>query len=268
MHRVTKESFDRVLSYMEDDLPNCLYLYGDMVRYGIDDPNITVWYGERAGKINAVVMKYFTGAHVYSKNLDYDLDEVIAKAEETDADRISSQREIAEVLYSRLHKTYDVEYGYVFRLKKYRELKSPVKIERASASDAKKIAALLMTSDFFAHSYREDKLAEELEDRLRRGIGRSYIMRDGERIVGHDGVNLETERYAVESLAMVHADYRNTLYGAFLESFFINHMGKEGKDLYCMLVSERRIKAFEKMGNEPCAAYGKLFRRKISQVKE
>lgn len=264
MRRVTEESFDKVLAYMGDDLPNCLYLYGDMVRYGIDDPNMTVWYGEKAGKINAVVMKYFTGAHVYSKHLDHDLDEVVAKLMEIKADRISSQREIAEVLYSRLQEMYGVEYGYVFRLKKYRELRSPVKIERASAADAGKIAKLLMTSDYFARSYREEKLAEELEDRLRRGIGRSYIMRDGERIIGHDGVNLETDSYAVESLAMVHADYRNTLYGAFLESFMVNDLGKEGKDLYCMLVSERRIKAFEKMGNEPCAAYGKLYRRGIS----
>ena len=117
MIKLTQERVKDVLAYMEDDLPNCLYLYGDIVRYGINDPNMTVWFSEKDGKINAVVMKYFSGSHVYSKQLDYDLDEVVEKLREIDPDRISSQREIIEKLCPVLESEYDAEFGCVFHVK-------------------------------------------------------------------------------------------------------------------------------------------------------
>ena len=261
MIKLTNERLQDVLHYMEDDLANCLYLYGDIVRYGIDDPNMTVWYSEKEGKINAVVMKYFMGSHVYSKDYDYDLDEIREKLDEINVDRISSQKTIIEALYPKFEKEYDVEYGCVFKLNKYREMKSPVLIERASVEDADAIAELMMTHELYSKSYKKQDLAKELADRLERQIGRSYIIRDGARIVAHDGVNLETDQYAVEGLALVHDDFRSTLYGSFLDSYMINDLGKEGKKLYCMILEGRRLDGFVRMGNEVQASYGKLFRK-------
>lgn len=262
MIKLTENNLNRVLAYMEDDLANCLYLYGDIVRYGIDDPNMTVWYSEKDGNITAVVMKYFAGSHVYSKNLDYSFEEILEHLKKINVDRISSQREIIEKLHTSLDSQYDVEYGCVFQLSKYREMKSPVEIERAGTADVEKIAELMMTHELYSRSYKKEDLAEELEDRISRGIGRSYIIRNGDRIVAHDGVNLETDKYAIEGLALVHDDFRDTLYGAFLDSYMINDLGKEGKELYCMIVEGRRLDAFIKLGNEVRATYGKLFRKR------
>lgn len=261
MIKLTEERLSDVLKYMEDDLANCLYLYGDIVRYGLNDPNMTVWFSEKDGAINAVVMKYFSGSHVYSKHLDYDLEEVLEKLLEIHVDRISSQREIIEALQPRMSEEFDVEYGCVFKLTKYREMKSPVVIEKAEVSDANAIAELLMTHEAYSCSYKQEDLAEQLADRIANGIGRSYIIRDGERIVAHDGVSLETDKYAVEGLALVHDDFRNTLYGSFLDSYMINDLGKEGKELYCMILEGRRLDAFVKLGNTIQASYGKLFRK-------
>lgn len=261
MIKLTEERLSDVLKYMEDDLANCLYLYGDIVRYGLNDPNMTVWFSEKDGAINAVVMKYFSGSHVYSKHLDYDLEEVLEKLLEIHVDRISSQREIIEALQPRMSEEFDVEYGCVFKLTKYREMKSPVVIERAKAEDADAIAELLMTNETFSSTYEKKALAEELADRIEKGIGRSYIIRDGERIVGHDCVSLETDTYIVKGLSLVHDDFRNTLYGAFLESHGINEPLKEGKEVYAMLTEGRRLDGFIRMGNIAQANYGKLFRK-------
>lgn len=262
MIRLEKENLKKVLNYMEDDLLNCLYLYGDIVRYGLDNPNMTVWYSEKAGRINAVVMKYFTGSHIYSKNQDYNMEEILDKLEEINADRISSQREVIEALYPRLSEIYDVEYGCVFKLTKFRKMKSPVAIEKADVSDARAIAELLMSNETYSESYNLDALAKELEDRMKNGIGRSYIIRSGDRIVAHDSVTLETDQYAIEGLALVHDDFRNTLYGAFLDSYMINDLGKEGKELYCMIVEGRRLESFVRLGNKIQTSYGKLFKKK------
>ena len=262
MVKLTQERVKDILSYMEDDLPNCLYLYGDIVRYGVDDSNMTVWFSEENGKIKAVVMKYFSGSHVYSKNLDYDLDEVVEKLREINPDRVSSQREIIKSLFPFFQDGYDVEYGEIFKHYHYRKMKSPVPIERAKPEDAGKIAEFLMTHETWSKTYDKDRLADELADRMRLGIGRSYIIRDGDQIVAHDSFALETDRYVVGSLALVHEDYRKRMYGVFLESYIVNEIYDEGKDNYSMITDIQRIKGLTRRGNLPVAYYGKLFRRK------
>lgn len=265
MIKLTQERVKDVLAYMEDDLPNCLYLYGDIVRYGINDPNMTVWFSEKDGKINAVVMKYFSGSHVYSKQLDYDLDEVVEKLREIDPDRISSQREIIEKLCPVLESEYGAEFGCVFHVTSYRKFKSSVVIERAQPKDADAIAELLLTNEAYSKTYEKAKLAKELADRMTTGIGRSYIIREGDRVIAHDGVALETDKYMVESLALVHDDYRKTLYGSMLESYMINDLGEEGKELYCMITEGRRAEGFERLGNRVVASYGKMFKRVLNE---
>ena len=261
--QVTKEKLPEILSYLADDVANCLYMYGDLELYGVDDPNIKAWYSEKNGEINTVILKYFQGSHVYSKKLNHNIEEVIEKIKEISPDRVSSQRQIAKELYEALCDEYDVEYGCVFKLTKYRKMESPVKIEKAKVEDAEAIADLLMTHEAYSESYLRDNLAEELRSRMENGFGRSYIIRDGDRIVAHDCVSLETSKYAVEGLALVHDDFRKTLYGSFLDSYMINDLGEEGKELYCMIVEGRRLDAFIKLGNKVEAEYGKIFRKAI-----
>lgn len=265
MIKLTQERVKDVLAYMEDDLPNCLYLYGDIIRYGVDDPNMTVWYSEKDGDINAVVMKYFSGSHVYSKKLDYELAEIVEKLQEIDPDRISSQREIIERLSPILKSEYGVEYGVVFRGSCYRKFKSYALVERAGPEDADAIADLLLTHETFSKTYEKSTLAQELADRMTNGIGRSYVIRDGGRVIAHDGVSLETDKYMVLSLALVHDDYRKTMYGAILESYMLNELGKEGKEIYFMISQKQRSDGHERMGNQVVADYGKLFKRTLEK---
>lgn len=262
MITLTNERVKDVLAYMEDDLPNCLYLYGDIVLYGVDDPNVTVWFSEKDGKINAVVMKYFSGSHVYSKELDYDLEEVVEKLREIVPDRISSQREIIEALSPIFQAEYDVKYGEIFKHSSYRKMKSPVPIELAGPEDAESIAELLMTSEIFSASYEKEKLADELRNRMETGVGRSYVMREDGQIVAHDSFNLETDKYVIGSLALVHKDYRKKMYGIFLESYIVNQIRSEGKDNYSMIDNPQRIQGFARTGATPVAHYGQLIRRK------
>ncbi len=264
MIRLDNENLERILAFMEDDLPNCLYLYGDIVCYGLDDPNVAVWYEEKDGNICVVIMKYFSAAHVYSKKNDFEIGAVISKLLEINVTRISSKRSTVEMLFPELDDKYGVEYGAVFRLTSYRHLKSPVKIEKAEEKDARAIAELLTSNIVYSHSYKKEELEQEIRDRIVRKTGRSYIIKDGERIIGHDGVSIETDKFAVEGLAVVHDDFRNTLYGAFLESYMVNDLGKEGKALYCMIVEGRRMDNFERMGNKIEARYGKLFLKELS----
>ena len=266
MIKLTQEKVKDVLAYMEDDLPNCLYLYGDIVRYGIDDPNMTVWYSEKDGRITAVVMKYFSGSQVYSKDLDFDQDELVAKLKEIKPDRISSQKAVVEKLAPMMEAEYTTRYGAVFRLLNYRKTrKNDLVIERAKPENTDEIAAFLMTNEEMAERYDQQKLSQELLDRISTGIGRSYVIRVDGKIVAHDGVTLETDRYMVQGLAFVDEEYRKLLYGPILESYMINDVREEGKELYCMILEGNRLEGFVRMGNQIVARYGKFIRRTIGE---
>lgn len=262
MRIVTDEKLQEVLLYLEQDLPNCLYLYGDIVRYGIHDPNMTVWYSEKDGRMNCVVMKYFQGSHVFSLNNDYDLDEVVEHLNLIHVDRISSTGPIAQALHSRMKEDFTVEFGHVLKMVSYRRFKHDVEIETAGVDDVGKITDLLMSHPLYSDSYSYEQLYDELYDRISRNIGRSHIIRDGDRIVAHDSYNLETDKFAISGLALVHDDYRNTFYGIFLESHQINTILDEGKDMYAMQLEENRIKGFLRMGNIDMGEYGKLVRNR------
>ena len=113
--------------------------------------------------------------------------------------------------------------------------------------------ALMIAYDVYSRSSQKEELTAELEGRLGRGIGRSYIIRDGGRIAVHDSVMIETDTYAVEGRLLLHEDYKNTWYGAFMDSYMVNDLGKEGKDLYCMIAEGRRMESFSRFGNEVAA---------------
>lgn len=260
MIKLTDDRLQDILEYLEKDLVNCLYLYGDIVRYGIHDPNMTVWYSEKNGDLNCVIMKYFQGSHVFSLNNDYDIDEVVQHLNDIDVDRISSNGEIIRELHKRMKDRYSAEYGRTLKMKAYRRFKHDVAIEEASLDDVKGIVDLLMSHPLYTESYTHEQLYEELSDRIKRKIGRSFIIRDGDRIVAHDSYNLETDKYAISGLALVHDDFRKTFYGVFLESHQINTMIDEGKEMYAMLYEMPRVEGFLKMGNEDVAEYGKLIR--------
>ena len=47
MYRLAeKEDASRILIYLEQDLKNCLYSYIDLKKFGIENPNLTVYFDE------------------------------------------------------------------------------------------------------------------------------------------------------------------------------------------------------------------------------
>lgn len=261
MIKLTQDKLQDVLDYMKEDLENCLYLYGDILLYGIDDPNMTVWYSQKDGNINLVLMQYFEGGHIYSREDDFQVEELVEKLREINPKRMSSKESIIRMIRPYMEDSYDVKFGGIFRLKNYRELKSPVEIEKAQLKDVEAIADLMIAHEPYKYTYTKKDMEDELRDRIEKGIGRSYIIRDKDRVVAHDAVTLETPTYAVEGLALVHDDFKKTLYGAFVDSYMINDLGREGKKLYCMIVEGRRYDAFVRLGNQVCARYGKILRK-------
>ena len=68
----------RILDYIGSDYSSCLYLYLDLIRYGFDSDVVEVYIQQFAGEIVALLLKYYSCLHVYSKDNQFHADEVAA----------------------------------------------------------------------------------------------------------------------------------------------------------------------------------------------
>ena len=71
-----KAELPRILDYYKKDLRNCLYGYIDIKKYGIEDPNLNLYYSEKDGALNAVATEYYGGIQLYSFENRGDLESI------------------------------------------------------------------------------------------------------------------------------------------------------------------------------------------------
>ena len=250
-----------ILDYLKKDIPNCIYLYIDVLIYGLSNPNIEVWYDGELDDINIVIMKYHDSFQVYSNSDSWNLNNVCNLILEHDPLMISGRDTIINKLKQRLGDHYDSTYGVVLELKKYRITNQTNIVQKAEEKDIREIAQLMCEDDYYRNQYTADELEGQFLERMRTNMGRNYIIREDNKIVAHDAIFAETEDILVASGFIVRREYRNKYYETIMEDFMINELGKEGRTLYSFVTDERRIKLYQLMGNCIVAMYGKLVKK-------
>lgn len=73
-----KAELPRILDSYKKDLRNCLYGYIDIKKYGIEDPNLNLYYSEKDGALNAVATEYYGGIQLYSFENRGDLESILS----------------------------------------------------------------------------------------------------------------------------------------------------------------------------------------------
>ena len=69
---------DEILDYIGKDYGKCLYLYVDLMKYGFDNPNVNLWLQkDGTGENRVLVLQYYTGMHVFSRDGDFGAEEVL-----------------------------------------------------------------------------------------------------------------------------------------------------------------------------------------------
>lgn len=261
---IARTEMEEVLSYLKRDIQNCLYIYIDLERYGIDNPNMKVWVSREKKTINSVVMKYHDGFQVYSKETDSDVDNILELIHEYHPERISGNESIIRQLEHLCKNDYKASYGAVFYRTKEQLYAWPVEKRCAFAdlSDIPEIVDLLLAEKEFGDYYTKEELIRQLEDRYRTKMGRSMIIRESGKIVGHVATFAETEDIAIVSGSVMDKEYRKTDYFYTLSNEFYDQICRvEQKDAYFFSTSRRHIAFFSKYF-AMCASYGKLVRIK------
>lgn len=273
MRRAVEQDKEAILAYLKKEVADCLYMYIDILNYGIASDNMTVWFQEQDGQIELVVMKYYDSFQLYSHKRGIDVAPILELMREHPVRMISARRDIIEQLAS-VCGDYSAAYGSVFDVSHPRLVVAvdvPAKADTyaeageeeaigavlAAEADAKEIAELICTNASFDANYNVDNLAAQLAERIRTHTGRSAVIRIDGRIVAHVATYAEAEGIAVMSGLIVLPEYRNYGFIDILSAYLGGQLGKEGKTMYSFAISRKTIRYHRALFAE-CGEYGKL----------
>lgn len=257
MKKITDSDLELIQNYLHANIEECIYLYIDIRKYGIGHPEVTFWFTEKEGKPDTVLMKYYDSFQIFSANEDWNLEETVELIKKFQVMTICGKRSMIEALSEKLN-GYSVAYGVIVREGAYREFKQFSSITKAVPKDAMKIAELMCSDEEFNENYEVDVLAKQLEDRMREGVGRSYVLWEDEKIVAHIGVFAEDEEIAVDSGLIVDEAYKSKFYGMIIHEYLKKQLILEGKRVYGFRIKDSMKRCTKASGDNVCGEYGKM----------
>lgn len=256
MREATKQDQSRILDYLKAELQDCIYLYIDIMNYGVQSENMKVWLEEEQEEILFVAMKYYDSFQLYGRGEGWSIEAVCKLLEENPVAMISARRDILEQLEGYC-KGYRATYGVVFVMDKYRELKDVAGILTATEADAKEIAELICSDEEIGGHYTVEGLTAQLAERIRTKTGRSYIIRENGVLMAHSATYAEAEGVAVVGGTIIRPEARNANYYILLSNYMIQQLAKEKKTAYTFSLSDKMIRYHSRMHTK-CGEYGKL----------
>lgn len=257
MRLACEKDRDHILEYLHKDVNNCVYLYIDIVNYGVSSENMKVWIQEENADIVLVVMKYYDSFQIYSHVSDANMEEVAKILNENPVSMISGRKDLIENLHL-LCPQYNAIYGSVYLLDKYRNMERYAgEVTEATVDDTKEIAELICADKEIGTHYTVDNLSKQLRDRISTGTGRSYIVRRDGKVVAHTATYAEANDIAVVGGTIVDPDYRDRILFSIISNEMLKKLSEKGIRAYAFSFSDKMVKYHDRVHTK-CGEYGKL----------
>ena len=256
--KCSKTETNRIKGYIGSDFPCCLYLYMDLIQYGSDSEFTKSWIQTDNGEVTCVLLAYHTAMHIFARG-EFNVGEIVELVKENKPSQICAAKSTIMALKEPLSDSgYEVELGYVGKMQEGDAINSGI-VKLATINDVDDIAALLYKDEGIGASYTIDDLKEQFRERLSQGFVRSFIIRDGERIVAHLGTGAEADNVCVVTYVITDENYRGRGYAKEMYQVACHELHKDGKEIYAVYYVDSAIKLHHKVGFKDCCEYGKLF---------
>lgn len=256
--RVQTGEEHKIKEYIGTEYDKCLYLYLDFVKYGLNNENLKFWFDAKDNEIKCVILKYYSGMHIFSKNRDCDYDEISKLIKEETPSVICAEKYLIEKLSDMLKETeYEAEYGWVRVLSEKFPYENSM-VEKATEKDFKEISKLII-NDHMGEFYELDELIAQMKEREEDGFSRNYIIKDGEKIISNASTTAEIEEIAVLSNVITDPSYRGKGLATTVCSKLCNDLIEEGKKIYLINYTEESTGLYDKLGFEISCEIGKLY---------
>lgn len=257
-----KESTDKILDYIGEQYNECLYLYLNCKKYGISNPNIKIWVQTNDNsEYTAVVLKYYTGMHIFSKHKDIKYDEINNLIRTEKPTIICAESTIIKKLESKLNNYYS-EYGWIRELTTIDEEYGNYDVcTDLSKEELEKVVSLIM-DDEMGNSHTFESLYQQLDERKAEGYGRNYIISEEERLISHASTGAESDKVAVLTYIITDPEYRGKGYAEKVTGRMCYDLIKEGKRICLINYTEESTRLYDKLGFKTSAKVGKLVLKK------
>ena len=203
----SETNIDEVFNYIGADYEKCLYMYIDLVKYGVENENFKVWILCDGNEICGLISQYYTGMQIYNKNYNFDACEMMDFVKKLNPDVISGMEESMYKIKDAF-KDYRETVGFVGKLD---ELTYPPNNDAYSASDEEieEIAKLVSEDELIGKHYGFESIYKQFCDRRKDNFGRNFISRDesGE-IICHTATSAELPNLAVIGSVITAPKYR------------------------------------------------------------
>ena len=214
-----------ILDYIDEDYGKCAYLYIDLIKYGFDNNNVSVWKQiNEEGNNCLIALQYYNGMHIYSRDNCFDSKDLVKLIKYTKPALVCGMKYTLDLFSDNLKEDYDSEFGKVLRLGKYTGVANDG-VRRATREEIRLITDLLMTDDEMGGPYTSELLYNQLLERFDTKFGRNWIRTDDKGIISHCATYAELDNIAVISGGIVRKDHRG-------KGEYPGQLGAMCRDLY------------------------------------
>ena len=259
--KAEKKDVEKLLKYFEQDLKNCLYSYIDLKKFGIENPNLTVYFDESEG-IRCSALKYYEGLQLFDADGKIDAEETAKLIKGLNSHIVSSTVDVIEKLYPLLRDRYEMEQGYVTEMLSMAECEISEEIRPAKLEEYDEIARLVCSDEGVGGHYEPEELKELLLTRLSEGMGRNYVLEHQGEIIHHAATYAELDNLAVISGVITREDWRGKGVGTLAVRKLCHDLMKEGKKPCLFYYTKQAEGFYKKIGFEEGTGWAKLVLRK------
>lgn len=258
MIKLVKSSSDLydVIDYIGEQYYKSLYLFLNIKKYGLENPNIKIWM-QVDGSISSVILKYHNGMHIFSNSTSFELGSVVDLIKLEHPKIICAEKKIIKLLQSHL-KLYKSEYGFVAKFNGFEFSPPKYDIRVASEKDFDSMVKMLLKDDI-GKVYSFDDLKNQIKSRISDNYSRSYCIYENNTLVSQVSTGAEESGIATISYVMTDSNYRNRGYAKELVRYMSKQLYGEGFDIYLIYYSENAGKLYLNSGYKNVCEIGKLY---------
>ena len=251
----------RVLSYIGPDYSRCLYLYLNLQKYGFDSSIIEVYYQEEGNNLTAIMLKYYSCLHLYSRDGFFDAAEIGSFFVNDGFTMLYSTAETGKRVFAALpcsiSKDVTISNGWVAQLKSVDREPKGLAVP-AQAGDFVQIVKLIYEDEDIGRSYNYDDLARQLVERNEEGYARNLVIKQDNLVIAHICTNAEFGKVSVIAELLVREEYRGKGYASEIMRSICGDLLSEGKEVYSFYYSEESRRLHKHIGFYEVCEWSKI----------
>lgn len=254
------EELKQTIELIGDKYYECPYLYLNLKKYGLSNKNISIWLDKTSSNINAIILKYYSGMHIFQANNKTNYEQIAKLIDSEKPSVICAKKTIIDVLKKQAESIgYRYEYGAVRKLSAIKPQDEQGIIKKPTKKDFEEITNLLLSDKGFGDIYDFKTLNSQLLERYKEHYGRNYILKDQEKVIAHAGTGAENDKIAILSYVITSQNYRRKGLAYKLCSSICNDVINERKDILLINYTNESTALYDKLGFKQCCKWGKLY---------